>query len=557
LNDPVTAYARGVLAGEIVAGPYVIWACERHMRDLKRDDIYLDLNEVSVLVDFFRMLKHYKGKWAGKPVELDPWQVFCLGSLYGWKRKADGFRRFREGFLEVPRKNGKSTKAGGVALYGLTMDNEPGPEVYTVATKRGQAKIVWNDAKVMGKACRSLAKRINFYVNNISMPSVNGKLEPLSRDSKGHDGLNPSLALMDELHAWEDRLMWDQVEDAMGARDQPLILSITTAGTYIEGICFEKHEHGINVLDPVQADYDDDTLFVYIATVSDPEALGDPLQWAMANPSLGGAKGLEYMQEQYRKAVQSPSRMNAFKVKQLNIWTNAPDSWLDMVQWKAAEDKSLKLEDFYGKKCFLGLDLAEVNDLSALIAIFPGDDDVWRAFSWFWCPEEDIAKRADGDRVPYQLWERMGYLKATPGAATDFDFIEAEILAIAEKFDVQGLLYDRWKSQSVVQNLDKEEICTCIPYGQGYKEASPALREIERRLLCGKFRFAPNPVLTWNAGNACVAMDPAENIKLIKKMDRKRIDGMAALANAAGGLVGEPPEDTESVYEERGVIELG
>lgn len=555
LNDPVTAYARAVLEGEVAAGPYVFWACERHFRDLHRDDIYLDLNEVSVMLDFFRLLKHYKGKWAGRPLELEPWQVFVLGSIYGWKRKIDGLRRFREGYAEVPRKNGKSTMAGGVVLYGLAMDNEPGPEVYTVATKRGQAKIVWNDAKVMGKACPSLAKRMNFFVSNISMPSVNGKLEPLSRDSKGHDGLNPSLGLMDELHAWEDRLMWDQVEDAMGSRDQPLILSITTAGINIESLCFEKHEHAIDVLDPKMPDYVDDTLFVYIATVSDKKAIDDPLQWAMANPSLGGAKGLEYMQDQYRKAKQRPSRMNAFKVKQLNIWTNAADTWLNMDKWKACEDPSLKLEDFHGQKCFLGLDLAEVNDLSALTAVFPGDDNIWRAFSWFWCPEVDILERSGGDKVPYGLWQRMGHLKATPGEATDFDFIEAEIRVLVEKFDVEELLFDPYKSKSIVQNLDRDEVCTCVPFRQGFLSMSPALREIERRVIKRQFRFAKNPVLTWNAGNAVVIHDAADNIKLNKKMERKRIDGISALANASGGILVEP-EDTSSVYEGRGVIEL-
>ena len=369
----------------------MIHACERHIRDMHRDDIYLDLGIVHRHVNFFKVLKHYKGRgFAGKAIDLSLWQIFIQGSVFGWRRKLDGLRRFNESYVEVPRKNGKSTIAAGTGIYGMTLDGEPGAEIYAVATKKDQAKIVWNDAKAMIEKSPSLSKRINCYIANISMPSTNSKFEPLGRDSKTHDGLNPSMGIVDELHAWEDRLMWDQIEDAMGSRDQGLIYTITTAGTNPESFCYEKHEHAINVLDPGKEDYVDDTLFVYIATVSDEEAIDDPLQWAMANPNLGISKNLTYMEDQCRKSEFFPSRITAFKVKQLNIWCNAARAWIDFAKWKKAMDSSLKVENFYNQECYLGLDLAEVNDMSALVALFPCSDGIWRIFVWYWCPKKTL-----------------------------------------------------------------------------------------------------------------------------------------------------------------------
>lgn len=557
MADPVTRYAENVLSGDIVAGPYVIWACERHVRDMQRDDIYLDLEEVAVHLDFFKLLKHWKGKWAGEPIELEPWQMFIQGSVFGWKRRSDGLRRFSESYVEIPRKNGKSTIGGGTGIYGMALDGEQGAEVYAVATKRDQAKIVWNDAKMMIKRSAALSKRINCYVSNISMPLTNSKFEPLGRDSKSHDGLNPSMAIVDELHAWEDRLMWDQVEDAMGSRDQPLIYTITTAGTNPESLCFEKHGHAIDVLDPNVEDYDDDTLFAYIATVSDREAYGDPLQWAMANPNLGVSKSLKYMEDQVRKAQQQPSRLTALLVKQLNIWQHAATRWLDLEDWKRAGDRSLCIDDYAEQKCYLGLDLAEKNDLSALCELFIGDDGIWYAFLKYWCPEVDILVRSDKDKVPYKQWERGGHLVATPGNATDFDFIEEQIREDIERFQVQELLYDKWKSHLIVQNLLRDDVVTAVAFNQNAEGQHPALRVIERRLLNGTLKICTDPVTTWCASNAEVTMNAKGLIKLCKPTTRRRIDGMAALANAVGGaLLNNEEPKKKNPYKDRGMRSL-
>jgi len=388
------------------------------------------------------------------------------------------------------------------------------------------------------------------------MPSTGSKFETLGRDSDTEDGLNVHFGIIDELHAWRDRVMWSQVEDAMGARDQPLIYSITTAGIDVSSLCFEKVEHAIKVLNPL-LDYNDDTLFAYIATVDDVDLFDDPTRWAMANPNLGVSKSEEYMATQYSKALQIPSRMVDFKVKHLNIWSNAATAWLDLAHWKRAEDPALSLSDFVGIKSYLGLDLAETNDLSARCHLFIGEDDVWYAFFKYWCPAADILSRVKLDKVPYALWARMGHLIETPGNATDFDFIEMDIKESCERFTVDQLSYDRWKSQLIIPNLIREEVVSSVAFNQNAVGQHPALKEIERRLLNGKLKVFPDPVTGWCASNAEVVADARGLLRLNKSDARKRIDGMAALANAVGcALLNKPPGGGPSVYEDRGIIEL-
>ena len=323
MKDLVTNYALMVLDGKVPVGPYVIWAAERHLRDMERDDIFLDLVEVERRVKFFALLKHWKGGFAGKSFELSLWQIFRIGSVFGWKRKATGLRRFTKAYTEIPHKNGKTTEAAAIGLSGMLLDNEPGSEVYSVATKRDQAKILWMDAKMMVQATPTLNKQIKSYVANLNCPAYASKFEALGRDSKSLDGLNPHFVLYDEFHAYRDPYLRSVMQNAMGSRDQPLEWIITTAGNEPESICYELREHAINVLDPEQPDFEDDTLFAYIACPFPDDDPGDPLTWARANPELGLAKKVEFLQRRWERACQVPSVMNEFLSKQLNVWTSA------------------------------------------------------------------------------------------------------------------------------------------------------------------------------------------------------------------------------------------
>lgn len=556
MTDPVTDYALAVLDGAIPAGPFVIWACERHMMDLRRDDIYLDLAAVQLRVNFFKLLRHYKGEFYGRSFELAAWQMFRIGSVFGWKRSETKRRRYRVAYTEIPRKNGKTTEMAGVGLAGMLVDGEPGAEVYAVATKKDQAKIVWGDAKEMIRATPALSSRLRSYQTAIVYAKAAAKFAPLGRDSQTLDGLNPSLGLYDEFHAWRDRELRGKIRQGMGARREPLEWIVTTAGTDSESPCYELREHALNVLDPEQPDFVDDSLFAYIACPFEGDDPGDVATWARANPNLGIGKSVQSIQELWDVAKMMPSELNDFLIYQLNIWTNSAEGWLPLDAWKACGAAPVDAAALVGQRCYAGLDLAQVNDLSALVLVFPDAAPEWQVLSFFWCPQEDIRRRSKLDKVPYDRWARDGYITATPGNATDYAFIEATIREVCARYDVVELLYDRWSAHQMIGNLSAEGI-NCVGYGQGYKDQSPALKELERRLISKTINHGGHPILRWNASNAQVVRDPAGGIKLSKKDPRKRIDGIAALSNAIGGIIlNRPDENGPSIYETQGITIL-
>lgn len=556
MNDPVTDYALKVLDGRLPAGPYVVWACERHMMDMRRDDIYLDLQAVHYWVEFFRKLKHYKDEFYGKPLELALWQVFRIGSVMGWKRADTGLRRFRVSFNKVPRKNGKTTEMAGIGLGGLLIDGVPGAEVYSVATRREQARIVFEDGQAMIGASAALRKRLKCYKTATVYPKYASRWMPLSKDSKTMDGYNPSMALYDEFSMWRNYELRGKLRQGMGARKQPLEWIITTEGVEVESPCCDLTDHAVRVLDPDQPDFADDTLFAYLACPFKRDDPGAVETWARANPNLGVSKSLKDMEDLWVTAQAMPTEMNDFLTYQLNLLVGSSDAWLDVAKWRACGREKVDADALRGHRCYAGLDLALVNDLSSLVLVFP-DIEPMPVLPFFWCPEEDIRVRSKNDKVPYDQWARDGYIKATPGNATDFAFIKAKILEVCGRYDVRELLYDRALAQPMVQELIEEEI-NCVGYGQGYLSQNNSLREIERRVTSGGLSHGGHPILDWNATNARVMRDPANGIKLYKKDPRKRIDGLAALSNAFGGVVlNRPEEKKKNPYsKERGMRSL-
>lgn len=541
MDDPVTDYALKVLDGTLPAGPFVIWACERHMVDLQREDIYLDLKAVYRWVEFFRRLKHYKDEFYGRPIELSLWQVFRIGSVMGWKRRETGLRRFRVSFNKVPRKNGKTTEMAGIGLGGMLIDGVPGAEVYSVATKAQQARIVFEDAQAMIGASAALRKRMTCYKTAIIYKKYASRWMPLNKESKTLDGLNPSMGLYDEFSMWANYDLRGKIRQGMGSRKQPLEWIITTEGVEVESPCCELTEHAIRVLDPEQADFSDDTLFPYLACPFKGDDPGSVDTWARANPNLGVSKSVKDMSDLWVTAQAMSTEMNDFLTYQLNILVGSSDAWLDVSKWRECGKEPVDADALVGQRCYAGLDLALVNDLSALVLIFPDVEPI-AVLPFFWCPEEDIRARSKNDKVPYDKWAKGGFIAATPGNATDFAFIKAKILGVCGRYDVRELLYDRALAQPMVQELIEEEI-NCVGYGQGYLSQNNSLREIERRVTSGGISHGGHPILDWNATNARVMRDPANGIKLYKKDPRKRIDGLAALSNAFGGVVLNRPEE--------------
>lgn len=398
----------------------------------------------SSLWSFFSFLKHSKGEWSGQKLKLEPWQQFFLWTLFGWRR-ADGTRRFRTAYLEVARKNGKSTFGAGIGLELLVADGEPGAEIYTAATKLSQAQIVFAEMERMVRQSPDLKQVVKQYKNNLNVPVTFSKAEPLGQDSDTLDGLNVHGALVDELHAHPTGDMWDVLETATGSRRQPLLVAITTAGHDRQSLCYQFHDYTEKVLSQVFAD--DAWHGMIFSLDRDPQSgeiedWENEAAWIKANPNLGVSKKLSDMRDKARKAKQMPARLNVFLQKELNIWTQASTRWIDPDLWRSLNLRPVDQAMLAGRQCYGGLDLSSTTDLTALVWVFlpkPGElvqDIVCR----FWMPEDNIERRVKTDRVPYDAWIRQGLITATSGNVVDYDFILAQIQEDISVFDVQQLV---------------------------------------------------------------------------------------------------------------------
>ena len=518
--SPVTVYAEAAASGSIVVGKLVRLAAERHLRDLKRDDIHFDERAADFAIEFFSHLKHSKGEWAGQDFILEPWQEFVIGSLFGWKN-ADGTRRFRVSYTEVARKNGKSTLSAGIGLLLAFFDDEPGAEVYAAATKRDQAKIVWGEARAMVRASPALSQRINVLVGNLNREADRQKFEPLGADADSTDGLNIHGAIIDELHAHKTRAMWDVIETATGARRQPLTFVITTAGYDRRTVCWEQHDYGIKVLEGI---FQDDTFFCFIATIDEDDDWRDPAVWPKANPNLGVSAKMIDLTTKCEKAKQVPGEVNAFLQLHMDVWTTQSTRWLSDELWEA-NDGPVDAEALKGQDCFAGLMASSTFDISALVLFFPEGGEV---LPFFWVPEERIPDRVQKDMVPYDEWERDGYITATQGNVIDYGTIRAKLNELGEDYHIREVALKRWNTPQLQTQLMDDGLNPVL-VGDGYKDMSPGTKELEKLLVEGKVRHGGDPVLRWMASNVAVRYDAEEHVRPDKAASTERFDGVEAL----------------------------
>lgn len=574
---PVTAYARAVTGGRVVAGRLVKLACARHLEDLKTGKsrgLSWDRTAALHAIEFFTHLRHSTGEWAGQPFVLQPWQAFVVGAVFGWKR-ADGLRRFRTAYVEVARKNGKSALLAGIALYALIADGEPGAHVYAAATTRDQARIVFGEAERMVAASPALSSRVTKTVNNLAVLPTASWFRPLSADASKMDGLNVHLAAVDEVHEHPGPEIIQKLNTATGARRQPLIVEITTAGYDRHSVCRQHHEFSVKALEGTVPHETAASWFAYIATIDEGDDWTDADVWVKANPSLGVTVKPDDLKRQIDEAREMPAQQNAIRRLRLNEWTEQVTRWLDMEVWAEGgpadgtdwQDIRTGLDDLeqklLGRECYGGLDLARVNDLSALVLLFPPTRDTslgdlaekWIALPRFWVPEDDILRRGKRDRVPYATWRDQGFLDATPGNATDFAFIEAEIIALAGRYDLRELSYDRTFAGEIVQHLQDEGI-NLVQFGQGFLSMAAPTAELERLSVSRLLWHGGHPVLRWNASNVAVRHDPAGNIKPDKERSSERIDGIVAICNALGRALLRDANAGRSVYDSRSILVL-
>lgn len=492
-----------------------------------------------------RFCRQSKGQWAGKPLEVLPWQRDFLMRLYGWRR-GDGTRRFRKAYLEVPKKNGKSTLVSGLSLYHLLADEEPGAEVYVNAYDLSQARIVFDEALRMVQASPQLSRVLDTVPSQkrIVHPSTHGALRALSADVPSKDGVNSSCTIFDELHRQATPAMWRIFRYAGIARAQPLLLSITTAGSDRESVCYQEHDYSERVNTGVIEDIEHLGV-IYGASAEDD--FRDPAVWKRANPSFGVTLRAEDFACNVQEVQDKPTELNEFLRLRLNIWTQAHGRFLARHKWDACGGSIPPLSSLRGRPCFAGLDLSSVTDLSSLCLIFPDEDVGFYAFWLFWAPEMGAAKRQEKERAPYLTWARQGFLTLTSGNVVDYDHVRYDILDVLEGFDLKKLYIDPYNATQLATQLAASGVP--VEYlRQGFLSLNAPCKELERLVLSERLRHGDNPIATWCCDNCEAETDPAGNVKISKKKSREKIDGIAALVNALAGVVSEPAEE-ESVYE--------
>lgn len=511
---------------------------------------WYDANAAAVAVAFFeRLLHHVKGEWSGQPFALQRWQrEEIVKPLFGWKR-ADGTRRYRRAYIEIPRKNGKSTLAAGIGLLLLFADNEPGAEIYSAAADRDQAAIVFDVAKQMVEASPQLQRLAEVFKRSITVPSSRSSYRVLSADAFTKHGLNAHGIVFDELHVQPNRELWDVLTTAMGARRQPLLVAITTAGYDRESICWEQHEYARQVLSGV---IDDPSFFGYITAADETDDWTSPEIWAKANPGIGQTVKLEYLETECRRAQNSPAYQNTFRRLHLNQWTQQETRWLDLAAWDAC-GQAVDADELAGRRCYAGLDLASTTDIAALALVFPPEepDEPYQALAYFWVPGENLVDRGRRDRVSYDGWARAGLITATPGNAIDYETIRAAIERLGERYAIGDIAFDRWGAVQMSQQLEAAGF-TMVAMGQGFQSMSPPTKELLRLVVDKRLAHGGNPVLRWMADNLVVQTDPAGNIKPNKAKSTARIDGMVALIMALDRAT-RHGQASRSVYEGRGL----
>lgn len=554
-DNPIIQYGLDVLSGKIITGKLQRRFVERHFYDLetaKERGYYFDEDAAHHVIKFFDFLRHSKGKWAGQKFELSLWQKFLLWVLFGWKNIDDDTRRFRLAYNEIARKNGKSTLAAGIALYLLVADGEGGPEVYSAATKRDQAKIVFLEAKRMVRASPLLNKKITSHQNNLSILNTAAKFEPLSSDEDSLDGLNVHGAIVDEVHAHKTRAVFDVLDTATGAREQPLIFCITTAGFNKTGIAAELRDYGRRILEgfDVEGGTKDDTFFVFIACLDEGDDWRDESVWIKANPNLGISVSLKDLRIKCQKAINNPGAQNSFRCKHLNEWVNQETRYIPIEKWDRVS--KIPIDIHPGDSCHAGLDLAKSGDLVAWVLVFPKENGEYHILPRFFIPKDIMQERTETDRIDYFSLEKQGYIKATNGEVVDYDSIFYQIDNDMREYDIKDVCFDRWGSTATIQKL-QDKGAVVVEMGQGTASMTSTTKELLKLVLEGKIIHGGNPLLRWNADNLVVVEDDAGNLKPSKKRSRQKIDGMVAMIMGLDRALRNIGSE-KSVYEDRGII---
>jgi len=535
--DPVRAYAQAVVRGKIVAGLLVRQACGRHLDDLVHGPergLVWNLPEAERVIELIGQMPQPDGS----PFVVQPSQAFIVGSLFGWLL-AEGGRRFRTAYVEMGKGNGKTPLAARIGIVGAAADGRSGAEVYTAGVTRDQAQYLWNDAKRVVEASATLRGIFEVGAHNLAVPATDSYMRPVSSEARSLDQKRVHMALIDEIHEHETALVVEKMRAGTKGDPDALIVEITNSGYDRHSICWQHHQYSRQVL---SGTVPNDSWFAYIAALDEGDDWTDERVWPKANPLLDVTVTRRYLREQVQEARDMPPK--AALVQRLNfcVWTEASVGAVEMSRWDACKAPP-EIEP--GMAVYAGLDLATTTDLTAFLLLHEDEDGYIDVLARFWAPEEGIALRSRRDHVPYALWAEQGLITVTPGNVTDYDRVRADIVALAETYDIRELGYDRWNATQLVTQLIGDG-APMVPVGQGYASLSAPTKEWLGRIASGKVRHGGNPVLRWMAANLVVEQDPAGNLKPSKAKSTERIDGQVAAIMALARLTAPhdpgPPE---------------
>ena len=533
-------------------GDYVKKKKYKPTRFKAKDSVY-NAQLADFAVNFIECLCHTKGTWAGKPFLLLDWQEQIIRDLFGIV-KPNGYRQFNTAYIEIPKKNGKSELAAAVALLLCCGDGEQRAEIYGCAADRGQATIVFDVAADMVRMCPALNKRCKILASQkrIIYTPTNSFYQVLSAEAYSKHGFNIHGVVFDELHTQPNRKLFDVMTKGSGdARMQPLYFLITTAGTDTNSICYETHQKAVDILEGRKID---PTFYPVIYGAGQEEDWTDPKVWKKANPSLGETIGMDKVKAACDSARQNPGEENSFRQLRLNQWVKQAVRWMPMEKWDACAFP-VNPEDLEGRVCYGGLDLSSTSDLTAFVLVFPPEEDEepYYILPYFWLPEETLPIRVNRDHVPYDVWERQGFIQTTEGNVVHYGYIEKYIERLGEKYNIREIAFDRWGAVQMVQNLEGMGF-TVVPMGQGFASMSPPTKELMKLTLEKKLAHGGHPVLRWNMDNIFIRTDPAGNIKADKAKSTEKIDGAVATIMALDRAIRCGNDKSESVYDSRGLL---
>ena len=514
---------------------------------------HYDKEEADFVVDFIQSLSHTKGDFFKEPFILIDWQEQLVRDIFG-TLKPDGTRQFTTAYVEISKKSGKTELAAAIALYMLCADGEQRAEVYGCAADRDQASLVFDVACDMVRLSKALKQFCDIKPSRktIHFNPTNSVYKALSADVAGKSGVNVSALIFDELWVQKDRKFFDMMtKGTSDARKNPLHFIITTAGTDTHSICYELHQKAKDIIEGRKVD---PTFYPVIYGAEDDDDWTDEAVWAKANPSLNITIDIEKVRAACESAKMMPNEENAFRQLRLNQWVKQTVRWMPMEKWDLCafpvNEQSLE-----GRVCYGGLDLSSTTDLTAFVLVFPpeDEDDKYIVLPYFWLPEETLDLRVRRDHVPYDLWERQGFIKTTEGNVVHYGYIEKFIEELGTKYNIREIAFDRWGAAQMVQNLEGMGF-TVVPFGQGYKDMSPPTKELMKLVLEKKIAHGGHPVLRWNVDNISIRSDPAGNIKADKEKSTEKIDGAIATIMALDRAIRCGNDEGGSVYDERGIL---